>query len=156
MVPVLNAAQTDIACVGNHDLDFGVEQFKHLAKKCNFPWLCSNVEDPALGEGVSLAGVEKTKILESGGRKVGVIGVVEKEWLETVNSLPPGLKFIEPVDAVKKWVPGLREQGAELIVIVSHQREPNDLKLCEDLPEGFVDILLGGYVPLLLHTTKKC
>ncbi|KAI9871801.1 MAG: hypothetical protein M1823_008340, partial [Watsoniomyces obsoletus] len=31
MVPVLNLLGTDVACVGNHDLDFGVKQFRNLA-----------------------------------------------------------------------------------------------------------------------------
>ena len=145
MVPILNAARTDVACVGNHDLDFGVDQFAYLANLCEFPWLCSNVEDPALGEGISIARVAKTKILESGGRKVGVIGVVEKEWLETVNSLPEGLVFIPPAEAVLRWVPALREAGAEMVVVVSHMREPNDIALAEALPENYVDVLLGGH-----------
>lgn len=27
----------------NHDLDFGVRQFRHLAGQCSFPWLLANV-----------------------------------------------------------------------------------------------------------------
>ncbi|CRK28594.1 hypothetical protein BN1708_015266 [Verticillium longisporum] len=48
MVPVLNSIGTDCACVGNHDLDFGVKQFEHLARKCNFPWLLANPNDDKL------------------------------------------------------------------------------------------------------------
>lgn len=43
MPPVLNQAQVACACVGNHDLDFGVNRFEDLAKKCKFPWLMANV-----------------------------------------------------------------------------------------------------------------
>ena len=43
MVPVLNDLGTDVACVGNHDLDFGVKQFRNLAEQCSFPWLLANV-----------------------------------------------------------------------------------------------------------------
>jgi 2',3'-cyclic-nucleotide 2'-phosphodiesterase (5'-nucleotidase family) len=43
MVPVLNLLGTDVACVGNHDLDFGVKQFQNLAAQCTFPWLLANV-----------------------------------------------------------------------------------------------------------------
>lgn len=65
----------------NHDLDFGITQFKHLSEKCNFPWLLANVLDPALGVDVALAGVPKTLILESSnGIKVGLIGLAEREW----------------------------------------------------------------------------
>jgi 2',3'-cyclic-nucleotide 2'-phosphodiesterase (5'-nucleotidase family) len=65
----------------NHDLDFGVSQFRYLRNQCKFPWLLANVLDPALGEGVPIANCEKTLILESSnGIKVGFIGLAEREW----------------------------------------------------------------------------
>lgn len=77
MVPILNAVKTDAACLGNHDLDFGVEQFMFLAKQCNFPWLVSNIIDPAVGGPIGKC--KATTILtSSNGIKVGVIGLVER------------------------------------------------------------------------------
>jgi 5'-nucleotidase len=145
MVPILNRIYTNVACLGNHDLDFGVEQFRHLTKICEFPWLCANVEDPSLGEGVSIAGLQKGLVLTaSNGVKIGVVGLVEKEWLDTINGLPEGLVYTEPADMARSVVPKLRERGAELMVVVSHQREPNDIKLAETVGAGLVDIILGG------------
>jgi 5'-nucleotidase len=128
MVPILNKIGTDVACLGNHDLDFGVEQLKYLAEQCNFPWLVANVDDPALGEGISIGGLPKTVMLKSSnGLKVGVIGLVEREWLDTINALPPNLKYTNSSDAARALVPTLRDAGADIIVAVSHQREPNDV-----------------------------
>jgi 2',3'-cyclic-nucleotide 2'-phosphodiesterase (5'-nucleotidase family) len=65
----------------NHDLDFGVAQFRHLRSQCRFPWLLANVLDPALGPDVSIANCEKMAMLtSSNGLKVGVIGLGEREW----------------------------------------------------------------------------
>lgn len=65
----------------NHDLDFGLTQFKHLRSQCDFPWLLANVLDPALGNDVALAGCPKTAMLESSnGIKIGFIGLGEREW----------------------------------------------------------------------------
>ena len=76
-----NSCSSNISCCQNHDLDFGVAQFRHLKNQCEFPWLLANVLDPALGEDQSLGGCEKTVILEaSNGIKVGVIGLGEREW----------------------------------------------------------------------------
>lgn len=47
---MLNAAGVAAACVGNHDLDFGLSNFEALARACSFPWLLSNV---LLASGVS-------------------------------------------------------------------------------------------------------
>ncbi|KAL4746328.1 hypothetical protein BDW72DRAFT_207465 [Aspergillus terricola var. indicus] len=146
MVPFLNKAGTDVACVGNHDLDFGVAQFRHLRNQCQFPWLLANVLDPALGEDVPIGNCEKTCMLtSSNGIKVGVIGLGEREWLGTINSLPPDLIYKSASKTAIELVPSLREQGAELIVAVTHQREPNDYKLAENIPYGMIDIILGGH-----------
>ncbi|KAI5845791.1 Metallo-dependent phosphatase-like protein [Morchella snyderi] len=146
MVPILNKIGTDVACLGNHDLDFGVDQLNYLANQCNFPWLVANVEDPALGEGVSIGGLPKTVMLKSSnGLNVGVIGLVEREWLDTINSLPPNLKYTNSSDAAMALVPTLRNAGADIVIAVSHQREPNDIKLAREIPAGFIDIILGGH-----------
>lgn len=146
MVPALNTINTTIACLGNHDLDFGVEQFRNLASQCEFPWLCANVLDPALGEEVPLGNCKRTSIITtSNGITVGFIGVVEREWLDTINTLPPNLQYLSASATVGKLAPQLREEGAEIVVVLSHQREPNDNKLAEKLPPGTVDIVLGGH-----------
>lgn len=146
MVPVLNKIGTDVACVGNHDLDFGIRQFRHLSQQCQFPWLLANVLDPALGEDVPLGNAKRTVMLESSnGIKIGVIGLVEREWLDTINSLPPNLIYKSAHKTAEELAPGLRDQGAEMIVVVAHQREPNDNKVAQMVPTGLVDIILGGH-----------
>ncbi|KAF2198448.1 5'-nucleotidase-like protein [Delitschia confertaspora ATCC 74209] len=153
MVPVLNNIGTDVACVGNHDLDFGIRQYRHLTSQCKFPWLLANVLDPALGENVSLGNAGKTTILtSSNGIKVGVIGLAEREWLDTINSLPPDLIFKSASQTAKELIPKLREQGAELVVALTHQREPNDNKLAEVCGEGLVDVVLGGHDHYYAHS----
>ncbi|KAJ4503555.1 hypothetical protein HRR83_002641 [Exophiala dermatitidis] len=152
MVPVLNMIGTDVACVGNHDLDFGVKQFRSLASQCKFPWLLANVLDPALGDDIPLGNAKKTAMLtSSNGVKVGVIGLVEREWLDTINSLPPNLIYKSVVETAKELVPGLREQGADIIVAVTHQREPNDNQLAEKTPDGLIDLILGGHDHFYQH-----
>ncbi|XHG01850.1 hypothetical protein AWENTII_005222 [Aspergillus wentii] len=152
MVPFLNKAGTDVACVGNHDLDFGVAQLRHLRNQCKFPWLLANVLDPALGKDVPIANCERTCMLtSSNGIKVGVIGLGEREWLGTINALPPDLIYKSATKTALELVPRLREQGAEIIVGVTHQREPNDHKLAENLPSGMIDIILGGHDHFYAH-----
>jgi 2',3'-cyclic-nucleotide 2'-phosphodiesterase (5'-nucleotidase family) len=117
-----------------------------LSSQCKFPWLLANVLDPALGEGVPLGNAGKTIMLtSSNGIKVGVIGLAEREWLDTINSLPPDIIYKSASQTAKELIPGLKEQGAEIIVAVTHQREPNDNKLAELTGGGLIDIVLGGH-----------
>jgi len=139
-----------------------VPQFRHLATQCNFPWLLANALDPALGEDVSLADCPKTLILESSnGIKVGLIGLAEREWyayphicslsakslrrLDTINSLPPNLIYLSASETARKLIPSLHEQGAEIIIALTHAREPSDIKLAEKTPPGLIDLILGGH-----------
>ncbi|PSN61001.1 5'-nucleotidase-like protein [Corynespora cassiicola Philippines] len=153
MVPILNGIGTDVACVGNHDLDFGVKQYRHLTSQCKFPWLLANVLDPALGEGVPLGNAQKTVMLtSSNGIKVGVIGLAEREWLDTINSLPPDIIYKSASATAKELIPDLKAQGAEIIIAVSHQREPNDNKLAENTGGEYIDIVLGGHDHYYAHS----
>lgn len=81
----------------------------------------------------------------SNGIKIGFIGIVEREWLDTINILPPNLEYRSASATAAELAPGLRELGAEMIIVLSHQREPNDNKLASRLEPGVVDIIMGGH-----------
>ncbi|KLU82216.1 flagellar associated protein [Magnaporthiopsis poae ATCC 64411] len=152
MVPILNAIGTDCSCVGNHDLDFGVRQFRYLANKCKFPWLLANVFDPSLGEGVPIGHAKRTHMITtSNGIKVGLLGLGEREWLETINLLPPNLIYRSASETARELVPQLRAEGADIIVALTHMREPNDNKLAENLG-GDIDLILGGHDHFYAHS----
>lgn len=153
MVPILNTIGTDAACVGNHDLDFGVAQFRHLTSKCSFPWLLANVLDPALGDNVPIGNAKRTHMITtSNGLKIGLLGLGEREWLDTINSLPPNLIYRSASEVALELVPELRAQGADLIVALTHQREPNDNKLAANLGGANIDIILGGHDHFYAHS----
>ncbi|KAM0247411.1 hypothetical protein ACHAP5_004050 [Fusarium lateritium] len=152
MVPVLDLIGTDCSCVGNHDFDFGVKQFEHLSSQNKFPWLLANVIDHDIGGDTPVGHAKKTHMITtSNGIKVGLIGLGEREWLETINSLPPNLEYRSATAVAKELVPKLREEGAEIVICLSHMREPNDNKLAEQT-EGLIDIILGGHDHFYAHS----
>ncbi|KAK8071447.1 hypothetical protein PG997_011650 [Apiospora hydei] len=155
MHPILNNIGTNAAALGNHDLDFGVRQFRYLASKCKFPWLVANILDPALGEDVPIGNCKRTHMLtSSNGIKIGLIGLGEREWLETINSLPPNLIYKSASETAKELVPQLRAEGADIVIAITHMREPNDNKLAEQT-DGIIDIILGGHDHYYNHSLIK-
>ncbi|WIA18701.1 hypothetical protein OEZ85_003402 [Tetradesmus obliquus] len=143
MVPVLKAAGVAVACVGNHDFDFGIKNFRDLAAECGFPWLMANVLDVETGE--PLGGVGRTLLLQHpSGIKVGVIGLVEGDWVETLACVEPEeVQYLDFVTEGQKLARELRAAGAELVVALTHMRVPNDIKLVQSVPE--IDAVLGGH-----------
>jgi 2',3'-cyclic-nucleotide 2'-phosphodiesterase (5'-nucleotidase family) len=133
-----------------------VLQYQHLTSKCHFPWLLANVLDPALGEGVPLGNAKKTHMITtSNGIKIGLLGLGEREWLDTVNSLPPDIIYRSASEVARELVPQLRAEGADIVVAITHMRQPNDNKLAAQLGSeggGGIDIILGGHDHFYAHS----
>lgn len=71
--------------------------------------------------------------------------------LDTINSLPPDLVYQSASETAKKLIPPLRAQGAEIVIALTHAREPSDVKLAEKTPPGLIDIILGGHDHFYAH-----
>ena len=71
--------------------------------------------------------------------------------LDTINSLPPNLIYKSAAETAKELVPVLRAQGAQIIIALTHAREPSDIKLAEKTPSGLIDLILGGHDHFYAH-----
>jgi len=142
MVSVLNMLGTQFAIFGNHDFDYGLDVFMERKEKSDFPWIISNVIDTESGQ--PLGGGKVHHILEWEGRKLGIIGLVEREWLDTVSSLDRDhLDYTDYADAASMLAEELKKKGCEYIIAVTHMRTDNDVRLAEKVPE--VNLILGGH-----------
>jgi len=142
LVPILNALGVQASCVGNHDMDYGVENMVTLNKQCKFPWLMANVLDKKTGEPLGEAG--KSVMIKWQGRKVGIVGLVEEEWIATLGTInPEDVTYLDFVTEGRRLARELKEQGAELLIALTHMRVPNDIKLAEEVEE--FDIIAGGH-----------
>ena len=147
MLPFFDNFKIDVSCVGNHDLDFGIERFITLKNKCQFPWLLTNVFETKTaedGQKVVIAECLDHVILDHSGVKIGVIGLAEADWLDCLPGLDEDDFLYEDfIESAKKWNQKLRDQGCELVIALTHMRMPNDKKLAEAVPE--LDLILGGH-----------
>ena len=69
----MNAMRYDVACLGNHEFDNGLEELARRISECRFPVVCANYDfdDPDLERLV-----KPYCILHRGGFKIGVIGLL--------------------------------------------------------------------------------
>ncbi|KAL4401279.1 hydrolase [Malassezia pachydermatis] len=159
--------QVDCAVLGNHDWDFGYPHLQSLLSKTNFPWLFSNVVDaswrdddseqsPELDErDKQIEGTLPYFVMEVKGIKIGCIGLVEEEWLDTVPGFPEEFEYRDMVQTALKLSKELREgpEKCELIFAATHCRLPNDIALANalgavaktDPSQHGVDLILGGH-----------
>lgn len=143
MVPVLNATNTACAVFGNHDFDHGLDVLTGLIKNTTFPWLMSNVIDNETGKPLGNGLIKH--IIEHEGFKVGLIGLVEKEWLETLPTIDPkSVTFIDYVEAGNRLTAELKDtENCDIVVALTHMRTPNDKNLAKNCSR--IDLVLGGH-----------
>ncbi|XP_063218063.1 mannosylglucosyl-3-phosphoglycerate phosphatase isoform X2 [Bacillus rossius redtenbacheri] len=142
MVPVLNECGVHCAVFGNHDFDFGLDVLGEWVSQTNFPWLMSNVIDQETGR--PLGDGRITHVVDWEGKRIGLVGLVEQEWLDTLANINPDeVTFLDYVDVGKRLGAQLKQEGCDYVIALTHMRTPNDLKLAEGVDE--IDLILGGH-----------
>lgn len=139
MIALANRVGFDAAVFGNHEFDFGPRALAPRLKESNFPWIASNIS--TRGE-PGFPGAARTMVLDRGGVRIGLIGLTTPETA-VASSPGPNLAFEEPVEAALRLVPELLEQGAEIVIALTHQDLARDRALLAAVPQ--IDIVLGGH-----------
>lgn len=170
----------NILSLGNHDLDFGLVEFNSLRNQCNFPWICSNSYDAKSNEplggcheyiilnddctAAAAAAGEDDDNCDKARPKILVIGLIEKDWLDTLSSVDPSnIIFESPTDYFKRRVPEIKALHGpfDAVVAVSHMRVPQDKSFAVDIGGGLegVDIsklFLFFYVSFYIISVYLC
>ncbi|XP_044265009.1 mannosylglucosyl-3-phosphoglycerate phosphatase isoform X2 [Tribolium madens] len=142
MVPVLNDLGTHCAVLGNHDFDHGLEVLSQWVAQTEFPWLMSNVLDNETGRPLGEGRI--THVVHWAGHRIGLLGLVEKEWLDTLATINPEMvTFLDFVEAGQKLAAQLKQEGCDYVIALTHMRTPNDIKLAENCDN--IDLILGGH-----------
>lgn len=139
MIEIYNALGTDVAVPGNHEYDFGPDLASKRYGESSFTWLGTNI----LGaDGKPGPGLQATRIMTVGGFKVGFFGLLEPET-SVLSSPGKGVVFAPPIDTAKAAVKTLQDQGAEVIVALTHLTITGDRELARAV-KG-IHAILGGH-----------
>ena len=142
MSPILNALDTSVAIMGNHDLDFGLDNYLELTKRTRFPWILSNVYNRTTGH--PYAASPQTHVIESNGVKIGFLGLVEPDWIATLPFIDPStIEYRDMFEAGSRLANDLRSRGCQYIIALTHNRLPSDELLAEKCPE--INLICGGH-----------
>ncbi|MDQ2078957.1 thiosulfohydrolase SoxB [Xanthobacteraceae bacterium Astr-EGSB] len=128
------------AMTGHWEFTYGEERVKELIDRLGFPFLALNVRDTEWQEPV----FEPYKLFDKGGVKVAVLGqafpytpVANPRWMI------PNWSFGIREDDVRATVDKVRKDGAELVVLLSHNGFDVDRKLAARVPG--LDVILTGH-----------
>ncbi|MEQ1833694.1 MAG: multiheme c-type cytochrome [Candidatus Eisenbacteria bacterium] len=133
---------TQAAGVGVNELRFGYSFTREHAASAGVPLVSSNVVRFENGA----PAFEPWKLIESGGMKVGVFGLLSEN--ADLGPARDSLR-VEPVaSAAQKAIATLREQGAQLVVLLSQLGKVESESLAVRVP-GIDLVVGGGGVPVL-------
>lgn len=142
MVEVMNEVGYDGATLGNHDFQWGVPALLERLENAKYPVLVGNV---VREDGSPLPGTESRRIFDLDGVKVGLTGLLTPETGQKARAdRVKGVRFEDPATALRQNVDALREEGADLVLVMSHMGLEEDRKLARQFAgEGLV--FVGGH-----------
>ena len=127
---IMNHVGIDVAGLGNHEFDYGMDQVKKIVNEvAEFPYVCCNLIDLKAGKPL----FDAYKILEAKGKKIAFVGVDTPETF--VKSTPTYFQdaegnyiysFCEGKEgatlyaAVQKAVDDAKAEGADYVIVVGH------------------------------------
>jgi len=136
----------DVATIGNHDFDNGVDGLVEMLPHAEFDFVSANYDVSA---SPLSRHVRPWVIRELGGVRVGIFGLgIAFEGL-VLAQLHRGVRYTDPFSAARRAVAELREQGCHVVVCLSHLgyryrgSRPSDTLLAQEV-EG-MDLILGGH-----------
>ncbi|PRP96548.1 Trifunctional nucleotide phosphoesterase protein YfkN precursor [Enhygromyxa salina] len=156
MITVLNALDGDtegfdarlIATFGNHEFDKGaLDDAKKILDKrvegSQFTWLDTTIEWATIDgqPAVSAPHLVDASLLTLGGVEVGLFSLtVAKQEPEYVDEIRG--EYVEEARAATEQ---LREQGAEVVLALTHLDVDDDQRILDELGDAGPDLILGGH-----------
>ncbi len=139
MVAAMKALKPD-AMVGHWEFTLGKERVEELVDEMGYPFLGSNCFDTEWDERV----FQSTAYFERGGIKVAVIGQhFPYTPIANPSHLVEGWSFGIRPDEIQSNIDEARDNGAEIIVLLSHNGFDVDQKLAADI--SGIDVILTGH-----------
>jgi 5'-nucleotidase len=149
----MSAMAYDVATIGNHDFDNGVEGLVEMMPRASFQFVSANYD--VAGSPLKPF-VEPWTIREVGGVRVGIFGLGIAFQGLVLEKLHQGVRYLDPFVAARRCVAELRGRGCSLVVCLSHLGyryrgdTPSDTRLAQEV-EG-IDLILGGHTHTFLDT----
>ncbi len=127
IIDIMNESEYDVAIPGNHEFDYGMDNFFYLVNHADFPYIsCNFTKNDELV-------LPPYKIIEKGGLKIGFVGVTTPETLtssdpkhfqnekgERIYGFMEGDDGKNLYDSVQKAVDEVRSQGVNYVYVIGH------------------------------------
>ncbi|MEO0076670.1 MAG: bifunctional UDP-sugar hydrolase/5'-nucleotidase [candidate division WOR-3 bacterium] len=142
VIEFLNLINIDASVIGNHDFAFGLDTLKSLIRMLNAPVLCANLVKTGTDSIPEF--LRPTMIIERDGLKIGLFGLITHYLTGMVSpEQMPGLSVLKHYVGAANSIAKLKEQGADIIIGLTHSGFSHDQRLADSVPG--IDVIIGGH-----------
>ncbi|MFC2135933.1 bifunctional metallophosphatase/5'-nucleotidase [Bacteroidota bacterium] len=142
MVEVMNAMGYNAAAIGNHEVDFGIDKLIQNSNDSSFPFLSANIV--MTGTSNPPVWCQSYIIINVNNVSVGIIGLTTNQMPDMIfPEYREGLEFQSYDVALDRIVPQILNEGAELLIIISHMGM-HEMRGLSDLAAQYGIALMGG------------
>ncbi|HFI0231604.1 TPA: bifunctional 2',3'-cyclic-nucleotide 2'-phosphodiesterase/3'-nucleotidase [Streptococcus suis] len=126
MYTALDTLGFDAGTLGNHEFNYGLDYLRKVIATAGMPLVNANVLNPVTKEFAyqPYTIIDKTFTDTSGkavGLKIGITGIVPPQILNWDKAYLEGKVIVrDAVEAVRDIVPVIRENGADIVLVLSH------------------------------------
>ncbi len=115
----MNEMNFDAMQLGNHEFDWTDEYITANAELANFPFLGANILDKRTNQIADF--VDAYTMVERQGVRIGIIGIIGSSLESSIlASAVANYDFINPTSVVPQAANQLRNQGADIVILLNH------------------------------------
>ncbi|MFE9207560.1 bifunctional metallophosphatase/5'-nucleotidase [Micromonospora sp. NPDC007230] len=151
MANAMNVLNYDAVTLGNHEFNYGLPLLAKWIEQLGFPALAANAINEKTGKPAYLPYVIKPVNLGGHGApalNVGILGLTNPGvaiWDK--GNVEGKLIFADMIETAAKWVPIMRERGADLVIISAHGGDSGTSSYGPELPNENPVALIAEQVP---------
>ncbi|WP_200216833.1 bifunctional metallophosphatase/5'-nucleotidase [Micromonospora coerulea] len=151
MANAMNVLKYDAVTLGNHEFNYGLPLLAQWIGQLGFPALAANAINEATGKPAFLPYVIKKVALggyDSPTINVGILGLTNPGVAIWDKANVEGkLVFADMIATAAKWVPVMRERGADIVIISAHGGDSGTSSYGPELPNENPTALIAEQVP---------
>ncbi|MCL6351149.1 bifunctional 2',3'-cyclic-nucleotide 2'-phosphodiesterase/3'-nucleotidase [Pectobacterium polaris] len=122
----MNTLDYSVGNIGNHEFNYGLDYLHKALSGAKFPYVNANVLDAKTGKPLFTPyHIENKSVTDRDGKqhtlRIGYIGFVPPQVMVWDKANLTGKVTVEDItESAKKWVPEMRKQGADLVIVIPH------------------------------------
>jgi len=154
-IEIMNYLAPDVACLGNHEFDYGLPHLLFLEKMANFPIVNANLYIKKYYKRLMRPYV----IIKKAGFDILFTGIITEKVMDAISLDKLVGSFISLEEAEKevgKITDAYKNDDIDLTILLTHIGLESDIALAKMLKAEYgVDIIIGGHSHSLLSKPEK-